>query len=68
MKGCKLTVKGRFSDTVKSLEPGVPVMAQRLTKQASIHGDAGLILTLLRGLRIWCCCELWRRSQMCLGS
>uniref|UniRef100_A0A4X1UFB8 Uncharacterized protein n=1 Tax=Sus scrofa TaxID=9823 RepID=A0A4X1UFB8_PIG len=25
-------------------------------------------LALLSGLRIWCCCELWCRSQTRLGS
>ena len=25
-------------------------------------------LALLSELRMWCCCELWHRSQTCLGS
>ena len=34
----------------------------------SIHEDAGSISGSLSGLRIWCCHELWCRSQMQLGS
>ena len=46
-----------------------------VTNLISIHEDGGSIpgLTLwvkdrLRGLRIWCCCELWYKSQTGLGS
>ena len=38
------------------------------TNLTSIHEDAGLILALLSGLRIWHGSELWCRLQMHLGS
>ena len=47
---------------------GVPFVAQRLTNLTRIHGDAGLILASLTGLRIQHCRELWYRSQTWLGS
>ena len=34
-------------------------MAQWLTNPTSIHEDVGQSLSLLRGLRIWRCSELW---------
>ena len=37
--------------------PGVPFMAQQLTKLTRIHEDVGL-MALLSGLRIWHCHEL----------
>ena len=44
-------------------------MAQRLTNLTSIHEDEGTIHGLPHsGLRIWCCRDLWYRSQMQLGS
>ena len=46
----------------------VPVVAQWLTSLTSNHEDAVRSLVLLSGLRIQCCCELWCRSQMWLGS
>ena len=33
-----------------------------------IHEDVGLIPGLAQWLRIWCCYELWCRSQTQLGS
>ena len=41
-------------------------MAQQLTNPTSIHEDAGS--TLLSGLRIWRCRDLWCRLQMWLRS
>ena len=38
------------------------------TDPTCIHDDVGSILALLSGLRIQCCCELWFRLQMWLGS
>ena len=38
------------------------------TNLISIHRDAGSISGSLSGLRIWCCCDLWCRSQMRLRS
>ena len=40
-------------------------MAQWVKNPTSIHEDTGL---MPGGLRIWCCRELWHRSQMQLGS
>ena len=40
---------------------GVPIVAQWLTNPTNTHEDVGLILALLRRLRIQCCCELWHR-------
>ena len=42
-------------------------MAQQLVNPISIHEDMGSIPGL-SGLRIWRCCVLWCRSQMCLRS
>ena len=44
---------------------GVPLVAQWVKNPTSIHEDTGL---MPGGLRIWCCRELWHRSQMQLGS
>ena len=44
---------------------GVPVVVQWLTNRTSIHEDAGLVPGLAHGFRIWCCRELWCRSQTC---
>ena len=46
-------------------------MAQQLMNPTSVHDDASSIpgsLASLSGLRIRRCLELWRRSQMQLGS
>ena len=43
-------------------------MAQWLTNPTRSYEVSGLSLALLSGLRIWCCHELWGRSQMRLGS
>ena len=42
---------------------GVPIVAQRVFMRMQVR-----FLALLSGLRIQCCCKLWRRSQMHLGS
>ena len=38
----------------------------RLRAQCSLCEDTGLISGLDQWLRIWYCCKLWHRSQMCL--
>ena len=43
-------------------------MAQWLTNWTRIPEDAGSILATFSGLRIWCCQELWYRSQTQLRS
>ena len=43
-------------------------MAQRKHIRLGTMGLRVQSLALLRGLRIWHCCELWRRSQTWLGS
>ena len=43
-------------------------MAQQVKNLTSIHENVVQSLTLLSGLRIWCCCELWCASQICLKS
>ena len=45
---------------------GVPIVAQWLTNLI-IREDTGSLASL-SGLRIWCCYELWYKSQMWLGS
>jgi len=54
--------------TVKNGVVGVPVVAQWLTNPTRNHEVAGSIPALLRGLRIWCCRELWCWLQMQLRS
>ena len=46
--------------------PGVPVVEQWLTNPTRNHEVAVLSLALLSGLRIWCCRELWCRSDPAL--
>ena len=43
-------------------------MAQWVKNTNNIPEDAGLIPTSLTGLKIWLCCELWRRSRTQLRS
>ena len=43
-------------------------MAQRVKNPAGIHEDTGSIPGLAQWVRIWCCCKLQCRSQMCLWS
>ena len=42
---------------------GVPVVAQWLTHLTRNHELRVRSLALLSGLRLWCCHELWYRSQ-----
>ena len=60
-----------FSNLTFSLKTpfsGVPIVAQWLTNLTSNHELRVWSLALLSGLGIRCCRELWRRSQMWLGS
>ena len=43
---------------------GVPIVTEQVKNLTSIHDD----VASLSGLRIRHCCNLWRRSQMWLGS
>jgi len=47
---------------------GVPVVAQWKWIWLGTMTLQVLTRTLLSGLRIWCCHELWCRSQTCFGS
>ena len=54
---------------------GVTTVAQQIKNltsiqedQASIHENAGAILSSLSGLRIQCCHKLWQKLQKRLGS
>ena len=47
---------------------GVPVLAQQKQIQLGIMKLWVQSLALLSGLRIWCCHELWCKSQTWLGS
>ena len=42
----------------KKIKERVPVVAQQVENQTSIHEDAGFIPGLPSGLRIQCCCKL----------
>ena len=53
---------------LKYLELGVPVMTQQKWIQLGTMRLWVRSLALPGGLRIWHCCELWRRSQMWLRS
>ena len=68
MSGCLSRRMGWSHSFKNSVKNGVPVMAQWLTNPTRNHEDAGSILALLSGLRIWCCSELWCRLQMRLES
>ena len=46
---------------------GVPIVAQWLMNPTRNHEVVGSIPGLTSGLRIWCCRELWYRSQTRLG-
>ena len=63
--------KYKYSYVIKSIIKytlGVPLVAQWLTNLTRNHEVWGSIPGLLSGLRIYCCHELWCRSQTCLGS
>ena len=47
---------------------GVPVVAQQKRIRLGTMRFRVRPLASLHGLRIWCCCDLWCRSQMQLGS
>ena len=47
---------------------GVPVVVQGVKNPTSIQEDVVRSLTLLSGLRTWCCHKLQCRSQTWLGS
>ena len=49
-------------------EKGVPIVAQWKRSQLGTKRFQVPSLASLRGLRIWCCHELWRRSQTQLES
>ena len=53
---------------IKDTDLGVPVMVQRKRLWLGTMRLRVQSLASLRGLRIWCCCELWCTSQMRLGS
>ena len=46
---------------------GVPVVVQQKQIQLETMRLQIQSLALLSGSRIWCCCELWYRSQIWLG-
>ena len=71
---CFLANRGAFEDQGKEdsnlnqTTLGVPVVALWLTIQLGTMRLRVQSLALLSGLRIWCCCELWCRSQARFGS
>ena len=54
-----LEICGNLKD-LKTVQPGVPIMAQRLTNPTNTHDDAGSILGLAQGVKdpvllwLWC--------------
>ena len=52
----------------KCLFLGFPIVVQQKQIQQGTMRFRVQFLALLSGLRIWCCHELWYRSQMWLGS
>ena len=68
-KNCPLN--GELLASLKAmniLKWGFPLWLSVIRMQHTVREDAGLILALLGGLRIWCCCNLWCALQMWLGS
>ena len=60
---------GCWIDIMKNSIVGVPIVAQWLTNPTRDFMRLWVrSLALLSGLRIWCCHELWCRSQIRLGS
>ena len=57
-----------YIDYINKVKLGVLLMAQQLTTQLASMRTQVQSLTLLSGLRIWHCCELWCRLQAWLGS
>ena len=50
------------------MPPRIPVVAQQVKNPASIHEVVGSIPGLSQWVKDPCCCELWYRLQMRLGS
>ena len=60
--------KGYVANTAFKAVVGVPVVVQWKQIQLVSVRTQVWSLASLSGLRIWCCHEMWCRSQMQLGS
>ena len=54
----------RFTGALKPLSLGAPAVAQWVMNLTRIHEDTESIPGLAQGVNIWCCHELWCRSQL----